>query len=195
MTGYSERYEAALTLAAQAHRDQVRKIGDVPYIVHPVHVSVILLRHGFSEDAAIAGLLHDAVEDQGIALSRIEAEFGPTVAGMVAALTERKQEDGSPRPWEARRRELLEQVSGASQETVAVKAADSIHSARDLAMDLRLQGPTIWGSFSGGPDLSLRFFQDVASLVRERLGAHPLADELDEAVNDLERAIIEAGNS
>jgi (p)ppGpp synthase/HD superfamily hydrolase len=104
MTAYSDRYQAALILAAHAHRTQERKGSDVPYIVHPVQVSVILLRHGFAEDVAIAGLLHDVVEDQDVPLARIEADFGPEVAEMVAALTERKREGDVQRPWEARKR-------------------------------------------------------------------------------------------
>ena len=100
MQAYSERYEAALTLAARAHRTQLRKVGDVPYIVHPVHVSAILLRHGFSEDVVIAGLLHDVIEDQDVSLERIEADFGPAIAEIVAALTERKKEAGVDRPWD-----------------------------------------------------------------------------------------------
>ena len=48
--GFSARYDAALALAARAHRDQLRKGTDLPYIVHPVHVSLVLIRHGFGEN-------------------------------------------------------------------------------------------------------------------------------------------------
>ena len=191
MKAYSQRYEAALTLAAQAHRHQDRKAGDVPYIVHPVHVSTILLRHGFSEDVVIAGLLHDVVEDQGIPPECIEADFGPMVAEIVAAVSERKLEAGAPRPWEIRKQELLAQVREASPEAVAVKAADALHNARSLARDLDQEGPSIWRRFSGGPDPSLSYYQSVGVLVRERLGQHPLADELAEGIRDLERVIAE----
>jgi (p)ppGpp synthase/HD superfamily hydrolase len=103
--GYSERYEQALRLAASAHRSQNRKAGDVPYITHPFHVSVILLSYGFSTDVAIAGLLHDVVEDQEVDLCEIEEQFGDRVARFVAALSERKRDaqdvrrDG-PETWE-----------------------------------------------------------------------------------------------
>jgi (p)ppGpp synthase/HD superfamily hydrolase len=191
MTAYSPRYEAALTLAAQAHRDQVRKTGDEPYIVHPVHASTILLRHGFSEDVVIAGLLHDVVEDAGVPLARVEAEFGPTVAAIVAAVTERRLEDGTVRPWEIRKQESLVQVRGASLEAVAVKAADALHSARSLARGLDQQGSSIWKHFSRGPEVTLGYYRGVTALVKERLGHHPLAIELDAAVRDLERAIAD----
>jgi (p)ppGpp synthase/HD superfamily hydrolase len=189
MEAYSERYEAALALAARVHCDQLRKGTDVPYIVHLVHVSVILIRHGFAEDLAIAGLLHDAVEDQDLPLPAIEAEFGPEVAAIVAALTERKREGGVERPWEVRKREALHQLRRASVEAVAVKAADTLHSVRGLVPALAEEGPALWSRFSRGADQSLWYYESVAEIVRERLAEHPLADELDRAVDALEEAI------
>jgi len=189
MEAYSERYEAALVLAARTHRHHTRKAGDVPYIVHLAHVSVILIRHGFGEDLAIAGLLHDAVEDQGLPLTDVEAGFGREVAAMVSALTERKHEDGVERPWETRKREVLHQLERAGVDAVAVKAADTLHTVRSLLAGLAENGPAHWSLFSRGPDQSLWFYESVAEIVRERLAAHPLADELDRAVDSLEEAI------
>lgn len=189
MNAYSERYEAALTLAAQAHRAQDRKAGNVPYIVHPVHVSTILLRHGFSEEVVLAGLLHDVVEDGDVPLARLETEFGSSVAGIVDAVTERKLEAGVERPWEIRKQEALARTRGASREAVAVRAADALHSVRALARDLEQRGPSLWKYFSRGPGPSLGYYKSVAALVGERLGDHPLASELEEAVQDLERVI------
>jgi (p)ppGpp synthase/HD superfamily hydrolase len=195
MTTYSNRYEAALTLAGRAHRGQTRKGGDVPYIVHPVHVATILIRYGFPEEVIVAGLLHDVVEDTDIPLARIEAEFGPAVAGLVAALTEVKQEGGVQRDWEVRKRELLDLVRHASPEAAAVKAADTLHNARTLASDLRREGALFWRHLSRGPEPSLWYYRSVAGVVRDWLGAHPLVNELDAAVDDLERAIAETGDS
>lgn len=185
---YSERYNAALTMAARAHAGQTRKGGDVPYIVHLIHVSVILIRHGFGEDVAIAGLLHDIVEDQGYSLAAIADEFGPDVAGMVAALTETKRDGDKPRSWEARKREALDHVESTGLDGVAVKAADVLHTARELAAGLRRQGPAMWDVLSRGPGPELWYFRSVAAIVGRRLGDHPLAAELEAAVRDLECA-------
>jgi (p)ppGpp synthase/HD superfamily hydrolase len=191
MDSFSERYDAALVLAASAHANQRRKGGKIPYIIHPVHVSVILIRYQFSEEAAIAGLLHDVVEDQGYPLADIEAQFGPAVAEIVAALTERKREAGRPRLWEDRKWEALDQIRTASQDAVAVKAADALHSVRSIASALRRQGAAVWNRFSRGPGPELSHYQSVAQVVGERLAGHPLADELDRAVKDLALAITE----
>ncbi len=189
MEGFSERYESALALAARAHQGQVRKAGGDPYIVHVVHVSVLLLRHGFSEDVVLAGLLHDVVEDQDVPLADIEARFGPAVAEMVDALTERKREGDEERPWEIRKQEALGKLRRASPETAAVKAADVVHNAHSMALALRREGPAIWHRFSRGPEETLWYYRSVAQIVRERLGEHPLAQELEGAIEHLERVI------
>ena len=61
----SERFDAALRLAAELHRDQLRKGSDIPYTSHLMAVSALVLEVGGTEDEANAALLHDAVEDQG----------------------------------------------------------------------------------------------------------------------------------
>jgi (p)ppGpp synthase/HD superfamily hydrolase len=192
MPAYSRRYDAALALAARAHRTQTRKGSDVPYIVHPVHVSAILIRYGLDEETVIAGLLHDVVEDQDVPLARIEAEFGPAVAAIVEALTERKKAGGVERPWEDRKRELLDQIRAAGQQAVAVKAADAIHNVCATADDLRRYGPRIWRHFKRGPDQAVWYYRQILAIVRDRLGDHPLAGELQAAVDDLTQAIAQS---
>ena len=80
---FSPRVDAALALAARAHRTQVRKGTDVPYIVHPVQVGILLLRHGFDEDLVVAGILHDTIEDTDLELGTIRAMFGDGVAARI----------------------------------------------------------------------------------------------------------------
>jgi len=191
---YSDRYEDALRQAAKVHLDHKRKGSDVPYITHVVYVSLILLHHGFSEDVAMAGLLHDAVEDRELPLSLIEAQFGSQVAEMVSALSEHKTDaQGHKRPWETRKRESLEHLRQASAEAVAVKAADVLHNARSTALDLRQDGPTVGQRFTRGLGPLLDYYRQTARVAGERLGDHPLVDELADAVEDLARAIKEVG--
>jgi (p)ppGpp synthase/HD superfamily hydrolase len=192
---YSEKYEAALVLASREHREQNRKGTEIPYITHPVHVSVILARHGFPESLVVAGLLHDVVEDQDYPLDRIEEEFGPDVAEMVDALSEQKRDtQGKVRPWEVRKRESLKKLRQASDGAVTIKAADVLHNSRTLAADLRRAGPRVWDRFNRGPDQTLWYYTEVAGLVRERLGDHPLVAELEDALNDLALVVERSGS-
>ncbi len=190
--GYSASYEEALQVATVAHLDQRRKGSQLPYIVHPIHVSVILLRHGFSTEIAIAGLLHDVVEDQGYELAEIERRFGPKVSSMVDALSEEKRDaQGNERAWEVRKREALEKLRRASREAVAVKAADVLHNAQSFVRDLRREGPDVWHHFNRGPRQQMCYYRDVLGVVRDGWAGHPLVTELADAVRLLRLAVGE----
>ncbi len=80
---------AAISFAARAHRHQVRKDGQTPYVAHVFRVTFIL-RHLFNvADPKIltAAVLHDTIEDTTTDFDDIASEFGPDVARWVAALT------------------------------------------------------------------------------------------------------------
>jgi (p)ppGpp synthase/HD superfamily hydrolase len=84
----TDRYLDAVRYAAEAHRGQTRKGTPVPYLAHLLGVSSIVFDVGGTEDEAIAGLLHDAVEDQGgrARLEEIRTQFGDRVAAIVEGL-------------------------------------------------------------------------------------------------------------
>jgi (p)ppGpp synthase/HD superfamily hydrolase len=185
MAGFSARYDAALALAARAHRAQLRKGTDIPYIAHPVHVSLILIRYGFGEDLAIAGLLHDVVEDTDVPLARITVEFGDAVARLVAAVSETKTADGVELPWEQRKAEKLAQLREGGADVAALKAADAIHNARSIIADLRQDGPAVWGRFKRGADQTRWYYREILEAVRAKLGDHPIVLELAAAVEEL----------
>jgi (p)ppGpp synthase/HD superfamily hydrolase len=185
MQAFSSRYDAALALAARAHRDQLRKGTDLPYLMHPVHVSIILIRHGFGEDLAIAGLLHDVVEDTDIPLTLIRAEFGDSVARLVGAVSETKSADGAALPWEQRKAEKLAHLEAAEPDVAALKAADAIHNLRSTVADLRSAGPAVWERFKRGPAPTQGYYQAILDAVGVKLGAHPIVAELADAVREL----------
>jgi (p)ppGpp synthase/HD superfamily hydrolase len=133
------------------------------------------------------------VEDQGVPPALIEAEFGPSVAAMVAALSERKQENGNPRPWEDRKKEALANLQQAGAGAMTVKAADVLHNAHSLLADLRRNGAAAWSHYARGPEQTLWYYHAVLEIVRGGLGAHPLLDEVEGAVRDLEQTISDMG--
>ena len=98
----TSRYEEAFVLTADLHREQQRKGSGVPYVSHLLAVSATVIEHGGDEDEAIAGLLHDAVEDQGGAETRerIRERFGDRVTAIVDGCTDT---DVIPKPTPTRR--------------------------------------------------------------------------------------------
>ena len=98
-TQLTERYADAVAYAATAHAAQRRKGTDIPYLAHLLSVSGSVLEAGGDEDQAIAGLLHDVVEDQG-GLPRaddVRARFGYRVADIVLGCRDSITEDGKDR--------------------------------------------------------------------------------------------------
>ena len=57
------QFAEALRFALEAHGDQKRKGTAIPYVSHLVQVAGLVLEHGGDVEQAIAGLLHDVIED------------------------------------------------------------------------------------------------------------------------------------
>jgi (p)ppGpp synthase/HD superfamily hydrolase len=190
LSQYSGRLERALEIAAVAHKDQLRKGTEVPYVVHPVHVGILLMKYGFGEDVVVAGLLHDVVEDTTVSADDIEASFGAAVARLVASVTEQKTEpsaDGTPskRPWRVRKEDQLRVLEGSCRDVAAIKAADALHNCQSTLRDLERRGTAAWERFRSPPEEQLWYMRSVARCVRSRLGEHPLVQELEQVIDRL----------
>jgi (p)ppGpp synthase/HD superfamily hydrolase len=187
MLGYSAILDRALQLAAVAHREQQRKGTAVPYIVHPAHAAMILIKYQFPEDAVVAAVLHDVIEDTEVSLGLLQAEFGDEVARIVDALSERKHAPGSKAklPWRTRKEEQLQRLKEADALTAAVKIADALHNCQAMLRDLQEQGGALWQRFTGSREDQIWYYTTLAALLRERLGSHALCDEFDQAVSAL----------
>jgi hypothetical protein len=87
----NEKESQALTLAMKVHEGQVDKAG-LPYILHPIRVAFAMHQPGTTENAFIAAILHDAVEDTNLSLDEIEEKFGKVARDTVDHLSRRKGE-------------------------------------------------------------------------------------------------------
>jgi (p)ppGpp synthase/HD superfamily hydrolase len=79
----------AVAFAARAHRHQLRKDGETPYVAHVVRVAFVV-RHVFGIDdpkVLTAALLHDTIEDTPTDHDEIAEWFGDEVATWVGMLT------------------------------------------------------------------------------------------------------------
>ena len=72
--------------AEQAHDGQRRRSGEA-YVTHPLAVANILADMHMDHQSLMAAMLHDVIEDTGIAKEALTAQFGETIAELV---------DGSP---------------------------------------------------------------------------------------------------
>jgi hypothetical protein len=125
------RVMAALAFAARAHANQRRKgAAQEPYVNHLIEVAGLVAEatDGADEDALVAALLHDAVEDCGVTSAALAETFGAEVARVVAECS-----DDMSLPKDARRRARIEAAPRKSPRARLVKIADLISNLRAAA--------------------------------------------------------------
>lgn len=185
----SSKLPEAFDYAVERHRTQRRKGTEIPYISHLMQVSGLVLEAGGDEQQAIAGLLHDAIEDAppGEAdqvRAEIRKRFGNRVLSIVEGCTDA---DEQPKPaWKQRKMEYLEHLPGAQDDVLLVSAADKLHNARSILTDLQEHGEALWDRFRGGREGSLWYYRSLVEAYREAGANERLLEEFESAVNDIE---------
>src|SRR5918999_953131 len=124
--------ERAYGFAAESHAGHVRASG-LPYLTHPLGVSMILADLRMDSVTISSGLLHDTVEDCGVTLIQVREKFGEEVALIVDGVTKlgrvefaRKEE----RQAETFRKMLLAMAKDIR--VSLVKLGDRLHNMRTL---------------------------------------------------------------
>ena len=179
MTVLTERFTRAVDYARIAHAGQVRKGTDIPYLTHLLGVAALVIEFGGSEDQAIAGLLHDLLEDCGAGHEPvIRAKFGDAVADIVFACTDGTAEgktshadaEAKRRDWLERKRTYLAHLAEASDDVLLVSACDKLHNARAIVGDLEdpLVGTGVFGRFTGGRDGTLGYYSSLGRIMSGR---------------------------
>jgi (p)ppGpp synthase/HD superfamily hydrolase len=193
----TRRLADALAMAVEAHQGQVRKGTDIPYIAHPMAVASLVIEHGGSEDQAIAGLLHDAIEDGGEAYAvRIREAFGPHVLALVEACSDGTAEskaaattpEAKRADWKRRKDGYLIRLRTEGAEALLVTACDKLHNVRAIVADLGTVGPAVFERFTAGRAGTLWYYREVEAVVRQR--ACPVASTLSAVVCEMERLAL-----
>lgn len=169
---YNSRVTRALYFAAKAHRNQFRKgNGDIPYIVHPVEVAMILQENNMSEEIVIAGLLHDTLEDTPVIQRDIEVEFGEKVLELVLGASE-KLEGRENRDWKTRKTHTIEYLSSAPLDIKNISCADKLSNIRSMLRDYEEVGEELWERFNEKNPLEQKWYYD--GLAKSLIELEPL---------------------
>jgi (p)ppGpp synthase/HD superfamily hydrolase len=125
-------------------------------------VSALVLEAGGDEDLAIAGLLHDVVEDCGgkPMLRELRRRFGARVAHIVAGCTDSITYPKPP--WRERKVEYLKHLRTADADVRLVSAADKLHNVRSMLRDYLMFGEPVWERFAGRREGTLWYYHAVA---------------------------------
>jgi (p)ppGpp synthase/HD superfamily hydrolase len=215
------RFARPYQIASIVHEGVTRKGTAVAYIEHPVAVADILRAHGYGDDLAVAGLLHDTVEDAQydslVLQQRLGAlagpgrlpvpgdrwvfrsayveflgqEFGGRVLDLVMAVTESKNDGRPRRDWLERKKEQLDRLAGGSPDEAALKAADALHNIETTLADIERQGLGVLDRFRSG-SLIVWHYSALAQLASQRMpSGSPLAAAVCEAAGRLQRTVRE----
>ncbi len=187
----TSRYRDALLYCLDLHGRDTRKAKPVPYVAHLLSVSALVMEDGGDEDEAIAGLLHDALEDHPETTSRKEIgdRFGVRVLHLVESCTDTPPDyaGGEKPPWRMRKEAYLKHLRHAPSGAIRVALADKLHNAREVLADYRRQGDALWGRFNAPKEDQLWFYPSLVAAFRQAGATGYLIDELDRVVSELER--------
>lgn len=170
---YTPRIDFALKVAARAHRNQVRKTDDTPYIAHPVAVALLVSEYTVDEDIQIAALLHDVLEDAHPDIynaEQLKADFGTGVLALVQGVSEKKTAGTAKAPWRVRKQAYLDHLEQAPEGCLLISAADKTHNIESMPVDVGTRGKEYWRKFNAGAEEQVWFYTSVCDVIAARLG-------------------------
>lgn len=186
---YSLRLQQAINTAALWHQGQTRKADLLPYIVHPLAVMIIVSEHTKNEDALIAALLHDTLEDTKYTLDNLTADFGPKVAKIVKEVSEVKTDENNKLlSWDNRKSNYLNTLRSAGSNALLVAAADKIHNLDSLVASYRTQGETMWQKFNSPADKKIWVYEQTYQIIKKRL-KNPIVKQLAKTLKSAKKAL------
>src|SRR5262249_40446944 len=118
----------AVAFAARAHKPQLRKDGQTPYVSHVFRVCMIV-RHvfGVSDPRVLtAAVLHDTIEDTTTDFDDVAEHFGEEVASWVAALSKDKRQQEA-----LREKSYMDELTRAPWQVQVCKLADIFDNLLD----------------------------------------------------------------
>ena len=178
---HTEFLDRAIHFAVNAHTNTERRGKGFPYIVHPMEAMVIVATMTPDQELLAAAVLHDVVEDTDVTLDEIRREFGPRVAAVVEAESDRSI-DSRPesKSWHERKQAAIDRLAATSHEAKIVAMGDKLSNMRAIARDYKELGDKLWDRFhapNGRPDHEWHY-RGLADSLSELAGTEPYEEFL-----------------
>ena len=185
-----DKYLEAYVYSYKLHKKQTRKGSNIPYFTHLSSVSNLIIENNGTTTQAIAGLLHDAVEDQGGAktLAAIKRKFGPKVAKIVDQCSDTTIKPKPP--WKTRKIKYIKDIKNKTQDTLLVSLCDKHHNANCILSDYQKVGEEIWDRFTASKQETLWYYESLYKEFKKYLKNHlELIKAYKNAVDEMKRII------
>lgn len=171
--------EKAAAIAVIAHKEQLRKHDDSPYVTHPFMVAMKLARHGATDIVIAAALVHDVLEDTDFSEEALRDELGNEVIDIVKAVS-----NDDSLSWKEKKKKYIETVRNTTDEAKAIALADKVHNMENFLGSYKEQGTDLWQKFNCGKDNKVWFEEEALKMFKDSF-SHPLIAEYEVQVEEM----------
>ncbi len=188
---YSYRIEQAIRAATILHKDQVRKgSAPLPYVSHLVATAFIVADYLPEEDAIIAALLHDTLEDTDYTAKELEDDFGGVVREIVETVSEPQTTEVRPYTWIERKEQYIKQLKDGKEVACIVAAADKIHNLRSIVEDYYDDHSRFIADFGGSLEKRVEVYQKISNILNHKV-QNPILSEFNHVFEEYRKFVYE----
>lgn len=164
----------ACEFALEAHRGQVRKSQNIPYVFHLFDVAGILIENDASEELIIAGLLHDVIEDTDKNEEDIKSLFEQSKAEAIIKIIMADNESDKTASWESRKQETIDYLNSSNSiDGIMLIYADKISNLNAICETYLSEGDKVWEYFKRGKDKQLWYYSQIYQAFCQKLSTQP----------------------
>lgn len=174
----------AIEVAAKTHEDQKRKSTDLPYIVHPFEIAMILQRNEIlDQEILAAGILHDTLEDGDLDSTYLEKTFSTRVKQLVLDASE-ELPGRKKRPWKIRKAHTIQKIQTLNTDAKLIICADKLSNARSMVRAYEQVGDKLWERFNAGFEEQRWYYDGLVEVLKD-LSGYPMYQELQTVVESI----------
>lgn len=187
---YSPIIKKAIRFSINTHevfQKQKRKGKDIPYIIHPLIVGLLLARSGADDEIVAAGILHDTIEDSVIFKKVTRGMLDDRFGKRVAAVVESVSEPPNKHSWDERKLEAINRIKTFSRDSLMVKAADVLANSSELLNDYRRSGDRVFARFAAPKPKIIWYYTEAALAILKKWPTIPFATDLKVTAKQLQK--------
>lgn len=158
----------AISFANEAHKMQLRKGTNIPYVVHPIQVMNLVSVCEGTEDMKIAALLHDTLEDTSVSSNEILNLFGQEVLSIILDLTEPKYLEKKLSTWKKRKLHTIQTLQKIKIDSVCVSLCDKFDNLSAIHRDVWFLGDQVWERFNASFEEQSWYYKSLAEAFLQR---------------------------
>lgn len=142
----------------------------------------LLIQYGATDDAIIAGILHDTIEDTATTENDLRNAFGNRVTNLVIGASE----PDKSQTWEERKEHTINTLGNVDDtEQIMVVCADKLSNISSIASDLRAHGDIIWTRFNRGYDKQKWYYCSLGQIFAKHIDKSQIFSEYLKVMNDV----------